>query len=66
MRRSLELATPIGPVDAWYTPEGLLLRDGSHRSCALYELQPSRFELQLAVSPAPPGAIDALTSLRAS
>ena len=62
--KRLELERPIGPLPAWVTAEGLILRDGCHRTCALYELQPECFELVLQVSPTPPGAVDALPSLR--
>jgi hypothetical protein len=64
-RSRLEAGEPAGVIEAWPTPEGLLVEDGSHRSCALYELaQP--FELQVQVSPAPPATerIDLLPELR--
>jgi hypothetical protein len=63
-RKRLNLGRPIGPFPAWATSEGLLLRDGCHRTCALYEAQPKSFELVLDVSPAPVGAVDALPGLR--
>ncbi len=63
-RDRLELDQPIGPFPAWSTNEGLILRDGCHRSCALYELGPDVFELHLDLTPAPAGAVDALSALR--
>ncbi|MEX2195207.1 MAG: hypothetical protein WD844_07955 [Thermoleophilaceae bacterium] len=63
-RRDLDVAAPIGPILAWSTAEGLLLRDGCHRSCALFELAPQDFELRIDVSDPPPGAIDAISVLR--
>jgi hypothetical protein len=63
-RDRLELDRPIGPFPAWSTSEGLILRDGCHRSCALYVLRPDSFELHLDVTPAPAGAVEAFASLR--
>jgi hypothetical protein len=51
-RSRFEAGEPAGAIQAWWTAEGLLFEDGSHRSCALYELA-RQFELLVAVSPAP-------------
>jgi hypothetical protein len=63
-RERLITDQPIGPFPAWSMHEGLILRDGSHRSCALYQLGPESFELQLNATPAPAGTVEALASLR--
>jgi hypothetical protein len=63
-RDRLDRDRPVGPFPAWSTNEGLILRDGCHRSCALYELRPEAFQLYLEVTPAPAGAVEALARLR--
>ena len=65
LRDCLEIDHPIGPFPAWSTDEGLILRDGCHRSCALYELGSNAFELHLDVTRAPADAVETRASLRA-
>jgi hypothetical protein len=60
----LDPVQPVGPLPAWLTPEGFLLRDGCHRACALYELAPRDFELRLIVKPAPRNVVDVFPGLR--
>lgn len=65
-RSRLEASEPPGRIKAWSTPEGLLIEDGSHRTCAMYELAWSEFELQVEVRPAvqAAGLEDLLPDLR--
>lgn len=51
---------------AWATPEGPVLRDGGHRACALYRLNPPKLDADVVLSPAPEGHLDVLPGLRRS
>jgi hypothetical protein len=49
---------------AWYTPEGFVLRDGCHRGCAIYRIEPKLWEIELNVQLPPLGALDTMPGLR--
>jgi hypothetical protein len=53
-------------LPAWRVPEGFVLRDGMHRACALYRLDPPVLDFDLIVSDAPQGWADVQAAPRAT